>query len=81
MRMVGAYEAKTHFGELLTEVQNGETIVVIRHGVPVAHIVAARQDVESAAAAIAEYRRFRREDNITLGEGVTIRDLIEDGRR
>jgi prevent-host-death family protein len=81
MRTVGAYEAKTHFGELLTEVQNGETIVVTRHGVPVARLVPAHHDFEAAAAAIAEYRRFRRENNITLGEGVTIRDLIEDGRR
>jgi len=36
MKTVGAYEAKTRFGELLREVENGETIIVTRHGLPVA---------------------------------------------
>ena len=30
--------------------------------------------------AIDEWRAYRREHNITLGEGLTIREMIEEGR-
>ena len=80
MKTVGAYEAKTRFSELLAAVANGETVVVTKHGVPVAYIVPVRKSFEDAAAAIEEWRRYRREHNITLGEGITIRELIEEGR-
>ncbi|MBW3634267.1 MAG: type II toxin-antitoxin system prevent-host-death family antitoxin [Chloroflexi bacterium] len=80
MRTVGAYEAKTRFSELLAEVANGETVVVTKHGVPVAHIVPVGKSFEDAAAAIEAWRRYRREHNITLGEGLTIRELIAEGR-
>ncbi len=82
MRTIGAYEAKTHLPRLLDEVAKGETITITKHGVPVAMLVpppAARQpDVK---AVIDGLRKYRREQNITLGEGLTIRDLIEEGRR
>jgi prevent-host-death family protein len=82
MKTVGTYEARTHFSQLLKEVANGETIEVMRHGVPVARIVPnADHDFEKAAAAIDEWARYRDEHNITLGEGVTIRELIEEGRK
>ena len=32
----GAFEAKTHFSELLDKVQQGELITITRHGKPVA---------------------------------------------
>ena len=80
MKTVGAYKAKTHFSELLAEVANGETIEVTHHGVPVARIVPIRDEFKDAAAAIDEWRRYRDEHNITLGGGITIRELIEEGR-
>jgi prevent-host-death family protein len=80
MRTVGAYEAKTRFSELLADVANGETVVVTKHGVPVAQLVPIRHDFAAAAAAIEEWERYRDEHNISLGEGITIRELIEDGR-
>jgi prevent-host-death family protein len=80
VRTVGAYEAKTRFSELLADVANGETVVVTKHGVPVAQIVPVHKRFAEAAAAIDEWRRYRREHNITLGEGITIRELIEEGR-
>jgi len=36
MADVGAYEAKTHFAQLLDRVEHGERIVITRHGTPVA---------------------------------------------
>jgi prevent-host-death family protein len=80
MRTIGAYELKTHLSELLRDVADGETVIVTRHGVPIARIVPMGHDREDAAAAIEEWRRYRREHNITLGKGVTIRELIEEGR-
>ncbi len=36
---VGAYEAKTHFSELLEKVEAGEEITITKHGTPVARLV------------------------------------------
>ena len=80
MKTVGAYEAKTRFSEVLADAANGETVVVAKHGVPVAQLVPIRNDFADAAAAIDEWERFRDEHNVTLGGGVTIRELIEEGR-
>jgi prevent-host-death family protein len=80
MRTVGAYEAKTRFSELLADVANGETVVVTKHGVPVAQLVPIRNDFAAAAAAIDEWECYRDEHNVTLGGGITIRELIEEGR-
>ncbi len=79
MQTVGAYEAKTHLPRLLDEVAKGNTITITRHGVPVAMIVpppsTRRPDL---SAVIAEWRQFRK--GITLG-GLSLRDMIEEGRR
>jgi len=39
MHEVQASEAKAHFSELLDEVERGETIVITRHGRPIARIM------------------------------------------
>ena len=81
MKTVGAYEAKTHFSELLTEVAAGATVEITKHGTPVARLVPIRNDFADAATAIDEWERFRDEHNVTLGGGITIRELIEEGRK
>jgi prevent-host-death family protein len=79
VRTVGIYDAKTHLAQLIDEVARGETITITRHGVVVAQLVpppdARKQDV---AATIAEIRELAR--GHTLGD-ITIRELIEEGRR
>jgi prevent-host-death family protein len=65
---------------VLAAVANGETVVVTKHGVPVARIVPVRGSFEEAAVAIDEWERYRDEHNVSLGEGVSIRELIEEGR-
>jgi len=61
MREVQASDAKTRFAELLTEVERGETVVVTRHGRPIARIIpdeAQRQkDIDEARKAIKELRK------------------------
>ncbi|GAB4329121.1 MAG: type II toxin-antitoxin system prevent-host-death family antitoxin [Dehalococcoidia bacterium] len=78
VKSVGVYEAKTHLARLLDEVEQGETIIVTRHGKPVARLVpmdSSRRAVEETIAAIREFRKGKRLD------GVTTRELIEEGRR
>ena len=79
MKSVGAYEAKTRFAELLREVENGETIIVTRHGLPIARLSPMEKEADDAAAAIEELHRYRREHRPTLG-GISISELIEEGR-
>jgi len=53
MMEVGAFEAKNTLGSLLDRVQDGEEIVITRHGRPVARLVpnAGSTDREQARAA------------------------------
>jgi prevent-host-death family protein len=61
MREVQASEAKTHLPQLLDDVERGETIVITRHGRPVARLVPDedRRQAEKAeaVAAIKELRK------------------------
>ena len=80
MKTVGAFEAKTHLSELLDLAAMGERFMITKRGKPVAMIVPPEQEPamtpEEAVAALRELRA-----RITLGDDLTIRDLIEEGRR
>jgi prevent-host-death family protein len=39
MHTVGAFEAKTHFSALLEKVEQGERVVITKHGRPVARLI------------------------------------------
>ena len=79
MRRVGSYEAKTHLPRLLDEVAAGESIEITKHGVPVAVLSPAeRPRAIDRAALLEELRAFREQHPL---DGVTIRELIDDGRR
>ena len=80
MRTVGAYELKTHLSELLDCVEQGESITITRHGVPVA-VLGPTVDHKNARAVEAIERWKEVGKNITLGEGLTIRQLIDEGRK
>jgi antitoxin (DNA-binding transcriptional repressor) of toxin-antitoxin stability system len=62
-------------------VAKGEEFTITKHGKPVAKLVPTqpakpKPDVKQV---IAEMKAFRKKN--TLGEGITIRELIEEGRR
>ncbi|MEN6355798.1 MAG: type II toxin-antitoxin system prevent-host-death family antitoxin [Armatimonadota bacterium] len=79
METVGSYDAKTHLPALLDRVAKGEKITITKHGVPVAMLVPmerTKQDVRAAIEAMKEFGKGRR-----LPEGMSIRDMIEEGRR
>ena len=78
MSAIGAFEAKTHFSELLERVRHGERITITKRGVPAAMLVPV-DDHESLSPreAVARLRRIRK----GFSAGAGIRDLIEDGRK
>ena len=79
MRSVGAYDAKTHLPRLLDEVAAGDSITITKHGVPVAVLVPARPRTgPTVAEAIVELRSIRARSPL---DGLTMRELIDDGRR
>lgn len=79
MPEVSAYEAKTHFSQLLARAERGERITITKHGRAVALLgpVAAGKTMTKAEA-IAGLKAFRATHS--LGP-VSIRDLIDDGRK
>jgi antitoxin (DNA-binding transcriptional repressor) of toxin-antitoxin stability system len=66
--------------ELLDRVERGERITITRHGRPVADLVPPTGAPDlTVDEAIVELRSFRA--GHTLAQGLTIRDLITEGRR
>ena len=80
MAEIGAFEAKNTFGGLLDRVERGEEIIITRRGKPVARLAPLRENPDPAAARGAAARIRQRSESATLG-GITIRELIVEGRR
>jgi prevent-host-death family protein len=81
MESVGSFEAKTHLPQLLERVAKGEEFTITKHGKPVARLVpvSITQPKPDVRQVIEELKAFSKGN--TLGDGITVRDLIEDGRR
>lgn len=78
MKIIGAYDAKSHLSDILKRVAEGEVYVVTRHGHPVAKIIPAGDSVyEAPAEVIEKLRAFRRGRKL---DGLELKDLIEEGR-
>jgi prevent-host-death family protein len=79
MRKVGIYEAKTHLPKLIDEVMRGESVVITKHGVPVA-VLAPHETMKKSdpAKVIAQLRDFQEKHTL---KGLSIRDMIAEGRR
>ena len=78
MKKVGVYEAKTQLPRLLDEVEQGETITITRHGRPIARVVPIHGRQRNVKETIEAIREFRKGHRL---EGITPRELIEEGRR
>lgn len=73
---VGAFQAKTHFGQLLSEVENGAEVHITRHGRPVAVMRAeSAGEADEARAALGRLASHRRK--VSREE---IREMVNDGR-
>ena len=82
MHTYGAFDAKTHLSQILDEVERGSAVVITRHGREIA-IIKPYGEIEDSqdrvANAIQAIRTLRKK--VTLGENLSIKDLIEEGRR
>jgi prevent-host-death family protein len=82
MTSIGFYEARTHLSDLLDQVARGKKVLITRRGKPAALLspppAEAEKDVRQV---IRQMKEFRRREAPTLGPGLTIRELIEEGRR
>ncbi len=76
---VGAYDAKTHFSELLEKVESGQEITITRHGTPVARLVPMKK-VSTPQERREAIARWTAAPRLSLG-GLKIRDLVNEGRR
>jgi prevent-host-death family protein len=76
---VGAFEAKTHLSHLLDQVERGETVVITRHGKPVARLVPMTgSSTDDRRRAIAQLKELRKGQTL---DGLSVRELIDHGRR
>jgi prevent-host-death family protein len=80
MKHVQASEAKAKFAELLDQVERGETLVITRHGKPIAHLQPApRHDDARARQAMRELMELRK-----TAPRATVEEILQwrdEGRR
>ena len=80
MREIQASDAKARLPQLLDDVERGETLVITRHGRPIARIVPEtnrrQEEVDKALSSIRELRKRTRK--LSLKQILSARD---EGRR
>jgi prevent-host-death family protein len=82
MTSVGSFEAKTHLPQLLERVARGETFLITRRGKPAALLTPPPQGGgEDVKQVVREMQEWQEREGPTLGPGLTVRDLREEGRR
>jgi prevent-host-death family protein len=76
MQTIQASEAKTHFLRLLDEVERGETVVITRHGKPVARVIPEiSSDTDRKARAAASILEIRKRTKpVSLEQILSARD-------
>jgi len=79
MQTMGAFQVKTHLSQILKEIEEkGETIAITKHGQIVALLVPAPHE-NPIALAIESIRKNRH--GVILGKDLSLKALIEEGRR
>ena len=78
MRKVGLFEAKQKLSELIESAERGERIGITRRGKLAAVLSPAQPEInlKEVFARIDEIR-----SRVKIPKGVTVKDLIEEGRR
>ena len=80
MTSVGSYEAKTYLPELLERVAKGERILITKRGRPMAMLVPPSANGKPDVRDVLRRMKALRRGN-ALGERLSLRDLIDEGRR
>jgi prevent-host-death family protein len=76
----GAFEAKTHFSNLLDRVEKGDRIVITRHGREVA-VLAPIAKRETANLPEIIKRALAASKGVKWPKGMTTKDMINAGRK
>jgi prevent-host-death family protein len=77
---IGAFEAKTHFSEVIANVEKGQDYIITKRGKPVAKITPIAEETGSFGEGFLKWREeFRR--HWKGDEPFDIRAAIEEGRR
>ena len=82
MKAIGFYEARTHLSELLDQVSKGKRVLITRRGKPAALLIPPPKETErDVREVVREMLDCRNREGPTLSGKVTIRQLIDEGRR
>jgi len=80
-QQIGAFEAKTHFSQIIEKAEKGEDFIITRRGKPVAKIIPFKQEPEmtraEAMTQLAEMRKLYRGKPGSFN----VREAVEEGRR
>jgi prevent-host-death family protein len=80
MTSIGFYEARTHLSELLDQVARGKKVLITRRGKPAALLSPPPTEADKDVRQIIRQMKDLRRGNV-LGKGLSVRDLIDEGRR
>jgi prevent-host-death family protein len=80
MRQIQASEAKTKFLQLLDDVERGDTLIITRHGKPIARLVPEQERRQAEIEwALKQMKKLRsRQERVTIAEILSARD---EGRK
>ena len=77
---IGAFEAKTHFSQIIEKAERGENFVITRRGKPVAKIIPFEQKPEMTwKEAIKGFSELRKRYRGKPGD-FNVREAIDEGR-
>ncbi len=76
----GAFEAKTHFSDLLDRVEQGDRITITRHGRVVATLAPASPKIRKDLVKLTQ-EALASTVGTSLPEGMSLKDLINAGRK
>lgn len=76
--IIGVYEVKTHFSNLLSKVSSGAEFTITRYGIPVAKLISVNWDKEKITKAIGALKKVRKGCHLN---GLNVKDLVNEGRR
>ena len=79
-QQIGAFEAKTHFSQIIEQAEHGEDFIITKRGKPVAKIIPFEKKPEMTRhEAIEKFRELRKLYRGKPGS-FNVREAIEDGR-
>ncbi len=74
---IGTFDAKTHFSEIIEEVQKGKNYTITKRGKPVAKIIPFSEDTYLRKEIIAQLFQYQS----SLNEKFNILEAIKSGRK